>query len=124
MPRLKYKSGRVEDAAVPWAERYSRITLLMEAFVIQLLQAASNISRVAELIKLDWHTIKDVMARAVQRGPVRRDQEPVRNLGLDEKSFGSGQSYASVLTDIRIARGFWRSRTGARSKTPSACFAA
>lgn len=78
----------------------------------------------AELIKLDWHTIKDVMARAVQRGLVRRDQEPVRNLGLDEKSFGSGQSYASVLTDIRIARGFWRSRAGASSKTPSACFAA
>ena len=41
VPRLKYKSGRVEDAAVPWAERYSRITLLMEAFVIQL--AASGL---------------------------------------------------------------------------------
>lgn len=27
VPRLKYKSGRVEDAAVPWAERYSRINL-------------------------------------------------------------------------------------------------
>jgi transposase len=104
VPRLKYKSGRVEEAAVPWAERYSRITLLMEAFVIQLLQAASNISRVADLIKLDWHTIKDVMARAVERGLVRRDQEPVRHLGLDEKSFGSGQNYASVLTDIDRSR--------------------
>lgn len=104
VPRLKYKSGRVEDAAVPWAERYSRITLMMEAFVVRLLQAASNISRVASLIKLDWHTVNDVIARAVERGLARRSQEPVRNLGLDEKSFARGHNYASVLTDVDHSR--------------------
>ena len=104
VPRLKYKSGRVEDAAVPWAERYSRITLLMEAFVVRLLQAAANVSRVASLIKLDWHTVNAVVARAVQRGLVRRAEEPVRKLGLDEKSFASGHNYASVLTDVDRSR--------------------
>jgi transposase len=104
VPRLKYKSGRVEDAAVPWAERYSRITLLMEAFVVRLLQAAANVSRVASLIKLDWHTVNAVVARAVERGLVRRAQEPVRKLGLDEKSFASGHNYASVLTDVDRSR--------------------
>lgn len=104
VPRLKYKSGKVEDAAVPWAERYSRITLLMEAFVVRLLQAAANISRVASLIKLDWHTINSVIARAVERGLVRRSQEPVQHLGLDEKSFARGHNYASVLTDVDRSR--------------------
>jgi transposase len=104
VPRLKYKSGRVEDAAVPWAERYSRITLLMEAFVVRLLQAAANVSRVASLIKLDWHTVNAVVARAVERGLARRAQEPVRKLGLDEKSFASGHNYASVLTDVDRSR--------------------
>jgi transposase len=104
VPRLKYKSGRVEDAAVPWAERYSRITLLMEAFVVRLLQAAANISRVASLIRLDWHTVNDVINRAVQRGLARRSEEPVRHLGLDEKSFASGHNYASVLTDVGRSR--------------------
>jgi len=104
VPRLKYKSGRVEDAAVPWAERYSRITLLMEAFVVRLLQAAANISRVSSLIKLDWHTVNDVIKRAVKRGLERRAEEPVRHLGLDEKSFARGHNYASVLTDLDGSR--------------------
>ena len=104
VPRLKYKSGRVEDATVPWAERYSRITLLMEAFVVRLLQAAASVSRVASLIKLDWHTVNAVVARAVERGLARRAQEPVRKLGLDEKSFASGHNYASVLTDVDRSR--------------------
>jgi transposase len=104
VPRLKYKSGRVEDAMVPWAERFSRITRMMEAFVVRLLQAASSVSRVAQLIRLDWHTINDVIKRSVDRGLARRRDESVRHLGLDEKSFGRGHQYASVLTDLDRSR--------------------
>ena len=104
VPRLKYKSGRVEDATVPWAERYSRITVMMEAFVVRLLQAASNVSRVARLINLDWHTVNGVIARAVRRGLARRAQEPVRHLGLDEKRFARRHNYATVLTDVDRSR--------------------
>jgi transposase len=104
VPRLKFKSGRVEDAAVPWAERYSRITVMMEAFVVRLLQAAANVSRVTTLVKLDWHTVNEVMRRAVERGLERRREEPVPYVGLDEKSFLRGQNYASVLTDITGSR--------------------
>lgn len=104
VPRLKYSSGRVEEAAVPWAERYSRITRLMEAFVIQLLVAASNVKRVATLVRLDWHTVNDVIKRSVERGMQRRAEEPVRYVGVDEKSFARHHNYASVLTDIGGAR--------------------
>jgi transposase len=104
VPRLKYKSGKVEEAVVPWAERFSRITLMMEVFVVRLLQAAGNVSRVAALLKLDWHTVNTVIVKAVQRGMARREQEPLRNLGIDEKSIASGHNYASVLTDIDRSR--------------------
>ena len=104
VPRLKYKSGRVEDAAVPWAERYSRITLMMEAFVVRLLQASANVSRVTALVKLDWHTVNHVMQRAVERGLQHRAEEPVPYLGVDEKSFLRSRKYASVLTDISRSR--------------------
>jgi transposase len=100
VPRLKFKSGRVEDAAVPWADRHSRLTLMMEAFVVRLLTAASCVKRVASLMQLDWHTVNTVMRRAVERGMQRRAQEPVRYLGMDEKSFLRDQSYISVLTDV------------------------
>src|SRR5258706_9614402 len=43
-------------------------------------------------------------ARAVERGLARRTQEPVRNLGLDEKSFARGHNYASVVTDVDRSR--------------------
>ena len=104
VPRVKYHSGRVEEVAVPWAERYSRITRLMEAFVIQLLVAASNVKRVAALLRLDWHTVNDVIDRAVKRGMVRRAEQPVPHVGLDEKSFARHHNYASVLTDIGGSR--------------------
>jgi transposase len=104
VPRVKYQSGRVEEVTVPWAERYSRITRMMEGFVIQLLVAASNVTRVASLLRLDWHTVNTVIKRAVERGMMRRAEEPVRYAGLDEKSFARHHNYASVLTDIGRSR--------------------
>ena len=104
VPRVKYKSSRVEDVTVPWAERYSRITRMMEGFVIQLLVAASNVKRVAGLLRLDWHTVNAVIKRAVERGMMRRAEEPVHYAGLDEKSFARHHNYASVLTDIGRSR--------------------
>lgn len=104
VPRVKYQSDRVEEVTVPWAERYSRITRMMEGFVIQLLVAASNVTRVASLLRLDWHTVNTVIKRAVERGMMRRAEEPVRYAGLDEKSFARHHNYASVLTDIGRSR--------------------
>lgn len=44
------------------------------------------------------------MERAVQRGLERRSVAELRLVGLDEKSFGRGQSYISVMTDLQEAR--------------------
>lgn len=104
VPRVKFADGKTAEVAVPWAQRYSRVTKLMEGFVIQLLQACSSIARVSKLIGLDWHTINTVMIRAVERGLSQRTQEPIKHLGLDEKSFGQGQDYVSVLSDIDASR--------------------
>lgn len=99
IPRIKYSDGKVLDLTVPWAERYSQITLMMEAFVLRLLQASSSISRVSELVGLHWSTINKTMKRSVERGLARREAAPIKHVGLDEKSFRKGQSYASILTE-------------------------
>lgn len=44
------------------------------------------------------------MERAVARGLVRRRTDQVKAVGLDEKSFGSGQDYVSIMTDLKQAR--------------------
>jgi len=104
VPQLKYNDGKVEELAVPWAERYSRVTLLMEAFVVKLLQACPTTKAVCELTRLAWSTVNGIMVSAVERGMLRRSEENVHHLGLDEKSSERGHSYVSILTDIDRSR--------------------
>jgi transposase len=44
------------------------------------------------------------MERGVARGLARRRTDTVTRVGLDEKSFGRGQNYISVLTDLEEPR--------------------
>ena len=104
LPRSKCSQCGVKTVAAPWADKHSRFTLLFEAFAIEVLQACGNVQRAAELLELDWQTAHGIMQRAVQRGLARRSVEAVRHVGLDEKSFGKGHSYVSVLTDLDGSR--------------------
>jgi transposase len=104
VPQLKYSDGTVEELAVPWAERYSRVTLLMEAFVVKLLHACPTTQGVCELTRLAWSTVNGIMVSAVERGMLRRSEDAVPHLGLDEKSSERGHTYVSILTDIDRSR--------------------
>ena len=44
------------------------------------------------------------MERGVRRGLARREIEGLKVVGLDEKSFGRGQDYISVLSDLQEGR--------------------
>jgi transposase len=104
LPRAQCSQCGVKTVAAPWADKHSRFTLLFEAFAIEVLQACGNVQRAAALLELDWQTAHGIMQRAVQRGLARRSVEAVRHVGLDEKNFGKGQSYVSVLTDLDGSR--------------------
>lgn len=100
VPRVKYADGSVEEVSVPWAERYSRVSKLMEAFVIRVLQAASSVSEASALLGLGWEQVDRIMQRAVERGLLRREARPIEYLGIDEKSIAKGHQYATVLNDL------------------------
>lgn len=104
VPQLKYSDGTVCELAVPWAERYSRVTLLMEAFVVKLLQVCRTTQGVCDFTRLAWSSVNDIMLRAVERGMLRRTEDDVPHLGLDEKSSEKGHTYVSILTDIDRGR--------------------
>lgn len=89
---------------VPWAGKHSRFTLLFEAFAIKVLQAAANVKRAAELLGLSWDAMHSIIERAVDRGLERRSLEGIHHVGVDEKSFGRGQDYISLLTDLHANR--------------------
>jgi transposase len=48
---------------------------------------------------LDWDSVQRIMERAVARGLVLRTTDSVTRVALDEKSFGRGHDYVSILTD-------------------------
>ncbi len=45
----------------------------------------------------------EIIKRAVERGLEKRDLEGIRYVGIDEKSFGQGQDYISVMTDPKAS---------------------
>jgi transposase len=104
VPRVHCPQHGVKSVEVPWAGKHSRFTLLFEAFGLRVLEASTTVKAAATLLRLDWHSLQQIMERAVQRGLQRRAQEPVRRVGIDEKSFGSGQSYVSLMSDLEAAR--------------------
>ena len=104
IPQLKFSDGTVEELRVPWAERYSRVTAMMAAFVIKLLQACPTTQAVCTLTRLSWSTVNAIMVSAVERGMLRRTEQEITYLGIDEKSSERGHTYASILTDIDRSR--------------------
>jgi transposase len=66
--------------------------------------ASASVSQACELLDIGWETAHEIMRRAVDRGLDRRQLEGLRYLGMDEKSFGRGQSYITLLTDLDQAR--------------------
>jgi transposase len=94
----------VKQVRVAWAEDTSRFTEAFEAFAIQVLQAVRSKVQAQWLTHLSWDQVDRIMERAVSRGRTRRSLEGLTYVGLDEKSFGKGHDYVSVLHDIASKR--------------------
>lgn len=104
VPRSRCQEHGVKTIAVPWAEPGSRFTLFFEGFALEVLLASRSLTQACELLGLDWDAAQRIMERAVRRGLKRRELDGLRHVGIDEKSFGSGQSYISLLADLDESR--------------------
>lgn len=100
VPRVNCPQCGVKQLRVAWAEDNSRFTELFEAFAIQVLKAVRSKVQAQWLTALSWDQVDRVMERAVSRGLQRRSLEQLTYCGLDEKSFGKGHDYVSVLHDV------------------------
>lgn len=100
IPRVNCPEHGVVNASVPWAEAHGRFTLMMELWIIEVLQASATISSASYLTGLSWDEVFGVMKRAVARGQARKEALPVRHLGVDEKAFRKGHSYMTIVCDL------------------------
>lgn len=104
VPRSDCAECGVKTVEVPWAGKHGRFTLMFEAFAIAVLRGASSVDTACRLLNIHWSTADTIMKRAVERGLERRDDEPIKHLGIDEKSFRSGHRYVSLLNDLEAGR--------------------
>jgi len=104
VPRCECAEHGVVTSQVPWAEPHGRFTLMFEAFAVTVIEAARSFVQAMEILRVDWHTIQEIVRRAVERGLLRRSTRKVKEVGMDEKSFGRGQDYVSVMTDLNAQR--------------------
>lgn len=99
VPRSNCKKCGVKQVRVPWSEPKSRWTMLFESRAIDVLLAAKSNQATQTILNMSWDEVQRVQSRAVERGITRRDLDAITRVGVDEKSFGKGHDYASILSD-------------------------
>jgi transposase len=102
-PRSDCEKHGPKVVKLPWAGQRSRFTMLFERLAIDWLGAASQ-KAVAKHLGLSWDEIHGIMERAVERGLARREAEPVKYVGVDEKAFRKGHKYVTIVNDLERGR--------------------
>lgn len=104
VPRIKASDGSTAEVAVPWAERFSRVTNRMEAHAVAVLRGAQSHRSASKILGLGEGQLDRIMNRAVKRGLARRKTTSIPHVGVDEKAMRRGHRYVSILTDIGRGR--------------------
>lgn len=99
--------------ALPWLERYARMTTRFAASVARLAQVLP-VQQVATWFGLSWDTVKriDYAALVARLGPV--DLTGVRVIAIDEFAIQRGHRYATTVVDPTTKRVLWVGRGRAR----------
>lgn len=104
VPRVECPEHGVVTMRVPWAEPRARFTMLFERFAIDTLQACQNRTKGRNILKISWDELNHIMFKAVERGMSRRKIEPIQYIGIDEKNFGRGRDYVTIMSDLDRGR--------------------
>ena len=112
LPRVSCPTHGVKTVSVPWAAPHSRFTLAFACFAVRVLRATQVQAQAANLLRLTPDEVHYLMEREVEAGLSRRAEavkhhpEPLAHLTLDEKHYGPGQCYLTVLGDLEGQRAF------------------
>ena len=115
-PRARVECPRCGPTveAVPWLDRYQRMTTRLAAAIARL-ATVLPLLHVAQWFGVGWETVKQIDRRALaaRLGPV--DLRDVRTLAIDEFAIQRGHRYATVVADPRTKRVLWVGRGRGRA---------
>ena len=109
-PRVRCPEHGVVVRRLPWAAHGSRFTRTFEEQVAWL-AVNSDLSAVAELMRISWRSVGRIIRRVAGRMQEGRDPlAGLRQIGIDEISYGRGQRYLTVVIDHQTNRLVWARR--------------
>lgn len=118
VPRARVECPRCGPTveAVPWLDRYQRMTTRLAEAIARLAQVLP-IKHVAQWFRVGWDTVKQIDQRALaaRLGPVdRASLAGVRVIAIDEFALRRGYHYATIVVDALTKRVLWVGRGSRR----------
>lgn len=111
--RVECPEHGVRAEAVPWARSASsRFTSAFEDTVAWLALRMCR-STLAELMRVDWHTVGGICARvgaSLEEADGRGRFDGLRRIGIDETSYKKGLKYMTVVVDHDRGRVVWAAK--------------
>jgi len=99
-PRVACPDHGIKTVEVPWARSGSGFTLLMDAFILVLVQGGMTAAQAARLIDEHDTRVWRVLQHYVEQARAKADFSKVTAVGVDETSRRRGHNYISVFMDL------------------------
>ncbi len=100
VPRVHCPEHGTRTVPVPWARPGLGFTLLMDAFVLSLVQAGMTVNQVAKMLNVHDTRIWRMLDYYVDKARQEADYSEVETIGIDETSRARGHDYISVFMDL------------------------
>lgn len=113
--RVKCPKCGVKNQQLPFVERYSRCTIRFEELVAHLCRITS-VKAVAELLGLNWKTVKDIDKRYLAKEFTTIDCSNLGLIAVDEVASKKGHNYFTIVLDLERTRVVWVGK-GRREET-------
>jgi transposase len=103
-PRVECPDHGVKTVGVPWSRAQVGFTLLMEAFILALVQNGMTPNQVSRMIGEHDTRIWRVLEHYVEQARAQADHAEVTAIGVDETSRRKGHNYITVCMDLDEGR--------------------
>ena len=103
-PRIECAEHGVKTVEVPWARPGAGFTLLMEAFILVLVEGGMTPAQAGRLVDEHDTRLWRVLQHYVDKARAEQDVSNVTAVGVDETSQSKGHHYVTVFVDLKPDR--------------------